>query len=68
MPKSKELSDMSFAEVADRDGEDAAIDAGIASDPDTFELDAEWFKRARPADQVDPALVDDPEPAFSSES
>ncbi len=49
MPKSKELSDMSFAEVADRDGEDAAIDAGIASDPDTFELDDEWFKRAAPS-------------------
>ena len=29
--------------------EDAAINAGITADPDTFELDAEWFARARPA-------------------
>lgn len=29
--------------------EDAAIHAGIAADPDTFELDAEWFSSALPA-------------------
>ena len=39
--------------------EDAAINAGIASDPDTSELDEEWFKRARPAGEVDPALVEE---------
>lgn len=29
--------------------EDAAISAGIAADPDTLELDGEWFARALPA-------------------
>ena len=28
--------------------EAAEIDRGIAEDPDTFELDDEWFARARP--------------------
>ena len=37
--------------------EDAAIDAGIAADPDTQELDDAWFERARPASVVDPVLV-----------
>ena len=40
------------------DEEDAGIRAGIASDPDTFELDEEWFKQARPAIEVDPELVE----------
>ena len=38
--------------------EDAVIDAGIAADPDTRELDDAWFKRARPAGVVDPDLVE----------
>ena len=29
--------------------EEAQINAGIAADPDTFELDDEWFARALPA-------------------
>ena len=34
--------------------EDAAINAGIAADPDSRELDAEWFSKARPASEVLP--------------
>lgn len=36
------------------DEEDVLINAGIAADPDTFELDAEWFASARPAHEVLP--------------
>ena len=38
--------------------EDAAINAGIAADPDTRELDDAWFARARPASVVEPDLVE----------
>ena len=38
--------------------ENAAINSGIAADPDTFELDDEWFARARPAIEVDADLVE----------
>ncbi len=34
--------------------EDARINAGIAADPDTRELDDAWFARARPANEVLP--------------
>ena len=40
---------MGFDEIAVKHGEEAAINAGIAADPDTFELDDEWFGRAGPA-------------------
>ena len=38
--------------------EEAAINAGIAADPDAFELDEAWFARARPAIEVMPELVE----------
>ncbi len=38
--------------------EDARVKAGIAADPDAFELDDEWFARARPAIEVAPHLVE----------
>ncbi len=51
MPKLK------VGHISPTDEEDAAINAGIAADPDAFELDAEWFKRARPAAEVLPPEV-----------
>ncbi len=36
--------------------EDAEINAGIAADPDTFELTEDDFKRLRPASEVLPEL------------
>ena len=38
--------------------EDAAITLAIAEDPDTFELDAEWFRKAKPLKEVHPDLYD----------
>lgn len=51
-------SDMTFADIKAQYGEETAINAGIARDPDTFELDADWFARARPAIEVHPELVE----------
>jgi uncharacterized protein (DUF4415 family) len=34
--------------------ENAQINTGIAADPDARELDADWFKRALPAREVEP--------------
>ena len=58
MSNDPDLSSMTFAEIEALYGEEAAIQAGIAADPDTFELDAEWFKRARPAREVHPEFVE----------
>ena len=38
--------------------EEAEIQRQIAEDPDDFEKDAEWFKRARPATEVVPHIVE----------
>lgn len=56
MLKPADLSGMTFDQIAALYGEEMAIQAGIASDPDTFELDEEWFRRARPAVEVHPNL------------
>ena len=37
--------------------ENAAINEGIAADPDAPELDEAWFARAKPAAEVEPELV-----------
>ena len=47
---------MTFEDIAAKYGEEAAINAGIAADPDAFELDEEWFKRARPASEMAPHI------------
>ena len=39
------------------DDENARIDAGIDADPDSPELDDEWFARARPAAEVLPPAI-----------
>ena len=39
------------------DEENARIEAGIEADPDSPELDDEWFARARPAAEVLPPAV-----------
>ena len=50
------MSDKSFDEIAAEQGEEAAIQAGIAADPDTMELDEAWFARARPVRATHPLL------------
>ncbi len=50
--------DLPFIEIEAIYGEEVAIYAGIARDPDAAELDDEWFKRARPAIEVFPDLVE----------
>lgn len=43
-----------FDEIAAEEGEEAAIQAGIEADPDTYELDADWFRHAIPAREFMP--------------
>ena len=51
-------SKMTFDEIAAKYGEETAIDAGIARDPDNPEWTDEDFARARPASEVHPELVE----------
>jgi uncharacterized protein (DUF4415 family) len=51
-------SELTFKEIEAQYGEETAINAGIARDPDAPELDDEWFARARPAIEVMPELVE----------
>ena len=39
--------------------EDAAVTADILSDPDSFELDAEWFAGAQTAAEALPHIVEE---------
>jgi uncharacterized protein (DUF4415 family) len=49
---------MTFAEIEALYDEEVAIQAGIARDPDTFELNDEWFAHARPASEVHTEFVE----------
>jgi len=50
-----DLTGMTFKEVEAKYGEEAAIHAGIAADPDTWDFDV---SKARPAREVLPDLVE----------
>ena len=63
--KDADIAGLTFAEIEAKYGEEAAINAGIAADPDAFEADAEWFAKARPAIEVHPELVERMEKARS---
>ena len=56
MSTKADMSNMTFAEVEALYGEEAAIQVGIAADPDTFEGDEDFFRHARPMSEVDPEL------------
>ena len=59
MPKTEdEGRARTFEEIAAEQGEEAAIRAGIAADPDTMELDEEWFANARPVSETHPQVVE----------
>ena len=47
-----DLTGLTFDEIEAQHGEDAAIDAGIAADPDTVEINADWLAQARPTSEV----------------
>ena len=38
--------------------EDAAINVGIAADPDTFEADDQWFANAKPSSEAVPHILE----------
>ncbi len=50
-------SDLTYADIEVKYGEETAINVGIARDPDAHESTDEDFAKARPAIQVDPELV-----------
>ena len=52
-------SDMTFAQIEAKYGEEVAINVGIARDPDTWELTDEDFAQMRPAIEVSPKLVEE---------
>jgi hypothetical protein len=51
-----------FAEIARKHGEEAAINAGIAADPDTVELDSETIRKAPAVRAVAPHLIERHQP------
>ena len=58
MNNSADNGGRTFDEIAAEYGEEAAIQAGIAADPDTWELTEDDFARMRPAGEVHPEFVE----------
>lgn len=56
-PIEKARQGWTFAEIADAYGEEAAINAGIAIDPDAAPVEVEGFKGHRPLAEVHPELA-----------
>ena len=56
-PIEKARQGWTFAEIADAYGEEAAINAGIATDPDAAPVEVEGFKGHRPIAEVHPELA-----------
>ena len=52
-----DFAGMTFAEIAAKHGEEVAIEAGIAADPDARELTKEDFARMRPVAEAAPHIV-----------
>lgn len=57
MQDNADLTNMTFDEIAAQYGLEAAIQAGIAADPDTWEFTEEDFAKMRPAAEVHPQFV-----------
>ena len=53
-----DVGGMTFREIEAKYGEEVAINAGIAADPDTWELTEEEMARSRPAIEVVPEIVE----------
>ena len=58
MKDAHETEGLTFDEIAEEYGLEAAIQAGIAADPDTWELSEDDFARMRPATEVHPEFVE----------
>ena len=53
-----DVKGMTFREIEAKYGEEVAINAGIAADPDTWELTEEEMALSRPAIEVVPHIVE----------
>ncbi|GAB2886064.1 hypothetical protein GCM10027093_21410 [Paraburkholderia jirisanensis] len=54
--------------VMPTDEEDAAINRGIAADPDTYEVPAEDFRKMRPVVERDRSSTDEKKPRTDGEA
>ena len=58
----EDLKEKTFIEIARKHGEEAAINAGIAADPDAVELDSETIRKAPAVSAVAPHLIERHQP------